>query len=61
MTSNISREEAKVILTEAEKLNPGPWVQHSVYVGKAAELIAKDDKEIDSDVALILGMLHDIG
>ncbi|WP_234121590.1 HD domain-containing protein [Clostridium hydrogenum] len=54
-------EEAKLILEEGSKLNPGPWVEHSLYVGKAAEAIAKEDKELDSNVALILGMLHDIG
>ena len=54
-------EEAKVILEEGSKLNPGPWIDHSLYVGKAAELIAKEDKDLDSNVALILGMLHDIG
>lgn len=54
-------EEAKIILDEGSRLNPGPWVNHSLYVGKAAELIAKEDKELDSNVALILGMLHDIG
>lgn len=56
-----SLEEAKLILKEAEKLNPGPWVEHSLYVGKAAELIAKKDKELNSDTAMVLGMLHDIG
>lgn len=56
-----SLEEAKLILKEAEALNPGPWVEHSLHVGKAAELIAKMDKELDSNIALILGMLHDIG
>ncbi|WP_010291883.1 HD domain-containing protein [Clostridium senegalense] len=54
-------EEAKIILEEGSKLNPGPWVEHSLYVGRAAELIAKEDKELDSNVALVLGMLHDIG
>ncbi|MBU5225122.1 HD domain-containing protein [Clostridium senegalense] len=54
-------EEAKIILEEGSKLNPGPWVEHSLYVGRAAELIAKEDNELDSNVALILGMLHDIG
>ncbi|MDR3598151.1 HD domain-containing protein [Clostridium sp.] len=54
-------EEAKIILEEGSKLNPGPWIDHSLYVGKAAELIAKEDKELDSNIALILGMLHDIG
>ncbi len=54
-------EEAKIILEEGSKLNPGAWVEHSLYVGKAAELIAKEDSELDSNTALILGMLHDIG
>jgi hypothetical protein len=54
-------EEAKIILEEGSKLNPGAWIDHSLYVGKAAELIANEDGELDSNVALILGMLHDIG
>lgn len=54
-------EEAKVILEEGSKLNPGVWIDHSLNVGKVAELIAREDKELDSNVALILGMLHDIG
>lgn len=53
--------EAKLILEEGGRLNPGPWIEHSLNVGRAAELIAKEDKELDSNVALILGMLHDIG
>ncbi|MEG0614048.1 MAG: HD domain-containing protein [Clostridium sp.] len=56
-----SLEEAKLILNKAAELNPGPWVEHSLYVGKAAELIAKKDKELNSETALVLGMLHDIG
>ena len=56
-----SLDEAKLLLKEAKDLNPGPWVEHSLHVGKAAELIAEMDKELDSNVALILGMLHDIG
>jgi hypothetical protein len=43
-----------LILKEANVLNPGPWVEHSLNVSKAAELIAKMDKELDSNVALIL-------
>lgn len=54
-------EEAKLILAEGSKLNPGPWVEHSLFVGKAAELIAKEDKGLDGNIALVLGMLHDIG
>ncbi|HBM81042.1 MAG: HD domain-containing protein [Clostridiales bacterium] len=53
--------DAKKLLNEAEKLNPGPWVGHSLYAGKAAELIAQNCPELNSDTALVLGMLHDIG
>ena len=54
-------EEAKIILEEGSKLNPGPWVNHSLNAGKAAQLIAKEDKDLDENTALVLGMLHDIG
>lgn len=54
-------DEAKLILDEGSRLNPGPWIEHSLYVGKAAELIAKEDEELDKNTALVLGMLHDIG
>jgi len=54
-------QEAKILLEEAGKVNPGPWIEHSIYVGKAAQLIAQNCQDIDSDTALILGMLHDIG
>ena len=54
-------EEAKFILDEGSRLNPGPWREHSLYVGKAAELIAKEDNELDGDIAFALGLLHDIG
>lgn len=56
-----SLEEAKFILDEGSKLNPGPWIEHSLYAGKAAQLIAKEDKDLDENIALVLGMLHDIG
>lgn len=54
-------EEANLILRESEKLNPGPWVRHSIYVGRAAQNIAKNCSGMDADAALVLGMLHDIG
>ena len=54
-------DEAKILLEQGSRLNPGPWIEHSLNVGQAAELIAKEDKELDSNVALVLGMLHDIG
>jgi putative nucleotidyltransferase with HDIG domain len=54
-------EQAKLLLLEAQKLNPGDWIEHSINVGRAAELIAKYCKELNPDIALVLGMLHDIG
>lgn len=56
-----SLEEAKKILEEGGRLNPGPWVEHSLNTGKAAEKIAEYDDQLDKNTALILGMLHDIG
>jgi hypothetical protein len=54
-------EVAMLLLEEGKKLNPGPWIEHSLNAGKAAEIIAKNCNDLNSDVALILGMLHDIG
>lgn len=54
-------KEAKLMLDEGSALNPGPWIKHSINVGRAAELIAKEDADLDKDVAVVLGMLHDIG
>lgn len=54
-------KEAEALLKEAEQLNPGQWVSHSVYTGRAAELIAKSCGDLNTDAALTLGMLHDIG
>jgi hypothetical protein len=54
-------EEAKIILEEGSQLNPGPWIEHSLYTGQAAQLIAREDRELDENTALVLGMLHDIG
>ena len=56
-----TREETKLILDEGSKLNPGPWREHSLYAAKAAELIAKEDNELDENIAFVLGLLHDIG
>ncbi len=42
-------------------MNPGLWVQHSIFVAKAAEAIAQHHPKLDSQVAYILGYLHDIG
>jgi hypothetical protein len=56
-----SLSEANRLLKEAEALNPGPWVQHSLYTGQAAGLIAGNCRHLDPEKAYILGMLHDIG
>jgi hypothetical protein len=56
-----TREEAELILKEAEKLNPGPWVQHSRYVAQGASLIAQETHDLDPELGYILGLLHDIG
>ncbi len=56
-----SLAEARQLLAEAEKLNPGPWVQHSIYVAESAANIAAHHPELDRDTAYILGYLHDIG
>lgn len=53
--------QAYEFLEEAKRLNPGPWVEHSINVAKAAEIIANHDKEVDPKVAYIMGLLHDIG
>jgi hypothetical protein len=56
-----SLKEAKAILEESACLNPGPWVEHSIYVGQCAALIAEHDCTLDKDRAYIMGVLHDIG
>lgn len=56
-----SIEEAKRLLTEAGTLNPGPWVDHSIFTAEAARNIASNYQELDSEIAYILGYLHDIG
>lgn len=54
-------QEAKILLEEAGKLNPGPWISHSKYVAEAARLIAEETKELNSETAYIVGLLHDVG
>ena len=58
--NNPSLEQAEVLLNEAQELHPWPWVQHSLFVGKAAEAIAQNHSKLDSQTAFILGYLHDI-
>jgi hypothetical protein len=53
-------EQAELLLQEAEKRNPGPWVMHSRNVALAAKCIATHSG-LDAGAAYILGLLHDIG
>lgn len=56
-----SLEEAGCFLSEAENLNPGPWVSHSRFTAQAAQIIAQRCKSLDPEAAYILGYLHDVG
>jgi hypothetical protein len=56
-----SRLQAQAYLEEAERLNPGRWVEHSKVVAITAETIAGYHPQIESEPAYILGLLHDIG
>lgn len=52
---------AEKILEEAEKVNPGAWIEHSKNVALSAKLIASRISELDEEKAYVLGLLHDIG
>jgi hypothetical protein len=54
-------EVATLIMNEAEKRNPGPWVKHSLFAAQAAANIATLHPALYPSVAYILGYLHDIG
>ena len=56
-----SLEEAEAFLADAQARNPGPWVQHSRNVGRAAEAVAAHCAGLEPRTALVLGYLHDIG
>ena len=55
-----TRDEAEQLLKEAEKLNPGPWGDHSRTVAHCAQCIA-EKSGLNSDKAYVVGLLHDIG
>jgi hypothetical protein len=56
-----SRSQAEAFLQAAAKKNPGPWLDHSRTVARAAELIAARHPDLNADAAYVLGCLHDIG
>lgn len=56
-----SREKARELIEDAEKANPGPWVNHSKAVAFCAEKIAMHCADLNAEKAYVLGLLHDIG
>ena len=57
----LTREIAMKALEEAHEANPGPWMDHSLYVAKACENIAKRCPHLNAETAYMYGILHDIG
>ena len=55
-----TKEDAIYLLEWASKCNPGPWVDHSKVVARAAKTISKKCG-LDMHRAYISGLLHDIG
>lgn len=55
-----TKEEAELLLKDAQKCNPGIWVGHSKTAAHCAERIAFYIG-LDSEKAYVLGLLHDIG
>jgi len=53
----IAEDELKI----AGQLNQGPWTEHSINVGLAAQIIAERCGNLNPDKAYVLGLLHDIG
>lgn len=54
-------EQAKALIEEAGRLNPGKWIDHSINAASAARRIALHHPVLDPEIAYILGLLHDIG
>lgn len=53
--------EAEKLLSEAEKLNAGLWVEHNRTAGFCARAIADKCDNLNPEYAYALGLLHDIG
>lgn len=56
-----TRQEAEATLRRAQRTNPGPWVDHSRFVARACENIARRHPDLDPERAYVYGLLHDIG
>ncbi len=57
----IDENIARQLLYEAEKMNPGLWIDHSKVVASCSRAIAEKCKNLDSNKAYVFGLLHDIG
>ena len=57
----LNTEVAENALKEAEKLNPGPWGDHSRFVAAACRNIAAKCENLSAEKAYVYGILHDIG
>jgi len=55
-----TRAEAEALLLWGETQNPGPWIDHTRVVARAAETIAARCG-MDTHRAYVSGLLHDIG
>jgi HD domain len=53
--------EAERYLARGAARQPGPWVQHSVHVARAARALAHRYPGLEPDTAYVLGLLHDLG
>ena len=60
MIKTLKVEDAKELLEEANKMNPGGWYEHSLVVGKVAHKLAKALGE-DAEKAEAFGYIHDVG
>lgn len=56
-----TRQEAENLLIEAGKCNPGLWESHSRVTAQCAEKIAAACRDMNTQKAYVLGLLHDIG
>lgn len=57
----LSKDQAALLLSEAERKNPGTWASHCVVTANCASVIARLCPNMDADKAYVMGLLHDIG
>ncbi|WP_078395832.1 HD domain-containing protein [Shouchella patagoniensis] len=59
------RDYALTLLTLASEKNPGPWVDHSIHVARATEIILQELNKfgfnLNIDLEYNAALLHDIG